>query len=408
MHRFVLFVAGLALLAGVAATMSGGGTQVEARWVITDLGTLGGEESWAAAINERGQIIGNRLMVPYQVRPFLWQNGKMRDLGTLGGEETRAAAINERGQIVGVSATKAKDAEGFQIDHAFLWENGKMRDLGTLLGEGHGYAIDINDRGQIIGGYDTKSGAFLLQNGRVRDLGTLGGKYSEAVAINDRGQVIGQSDTKAKDADGYQISHAFLWENGKMRDLGTPRGEGSVAVAINERGQIIGNRYTKSGSRAFLWQNGRMRNLPGRGSWAAAINEHVQIIGSAWRGAFLWQNGKIQYLVSPGSNTEATAINEHGQVIGYRWSKLCSNGAAGWTEEPIPHPFVWANGKMTALPTLGGGTGSTGPPYENGGFPDDVMNDHGQIVGWSATGQGDDDCHLEPAHAVLWTLRRGT
>ena len=45
MRRFALLVAGLALLAGVAATVSGGGTQAESRWVITDLGTLGGKES---------------------------------------------------------------------------------------------------------------------------------------------------------------------------------------------------------------------------------------------------------------------------------------------------------------------------------------------------------------------------
>ena len=45
MRRFGLLVAGLALLAGVAATVSGGATQAKARWVITDLGTLGGRRA---------------------------------------------------------------------------------------------------------------------------------------------------------------------------------------------------------------------------------------------------------------------------------------------------------------------------------------------------------------------------
>lgn len=38
---------------------------------------------------------------------------------------------------------------------AFLWERGKMTDLNTLIPRGSGWklteAIDINDRGQIVG-----------------------------------------------------------------------------------------------------------------------------------------------------------------------------------------------------------------------------------------------------------------
>ena len=52
------------------------------------------------------------------------------DLGTLGGTSSVAAAVNARGQVVGDSAT-AGDVEG----HAFSWtEAGGMIDLGTLGG----------------------------------------------------------------------------------------------------------------------------------------------------------------------------------------------------------------------------------------------------------------------------------
>ena len=55
------------------------------------------------------------------VNAFLWEKGRMRGLKMLGGPESWATAINERGQIVGGSDTKTKDAEGELIWHAVLW-----------------------------------------------------------------------------------------------------------------------------------------------------------------------------------------------------------------------------------------------------------------------------------------------
>ena len=58
----------------------------------------------------------------------------IRDLGTLGGPDSEAAAINERGEIVGKAATQARDARGDAVVHGFLWRGGMLRDLGTLGG----------------------------------------------------------------------------------------------------------------------------------------------------------------------------------------------------------------------------------------------------------------------------------
>jgi probable HAF family extracellular repeat protein len=90
---------------------------------------------------------------------FVWQNGKMRDLGTFGGRQSQASAINERGQIVGAANTTKKDENGNQIWHAFLWERGRLIDLGVLPGRNESGAGSINERGQIIGSSETKSGA---------------------------------------------------------------------------------------------------------------------------------------------------------------------------------------------------------------------------------------------------------
>src|ERR1700693_5850001 len=59
------------------------------------------------------------------------QRWVVTDLGTLGGYYAGATAINNRGQVVGYAATMSKDRTGRYISHAFLWENGRMRDLGV-------------------------------------------------------------------------------------------------------------------------------------------------------------------------------------------------------------------------------------------------------------------------------------
>ena len=82
----------------------------------------------------------------------------MRDLGTLGGVNSRAVAINERGQILGTRDTGSVDEDDRSISHAFVWEKGKMRDLGTLGGL-NSYADAISERGQIVGSSEPGDGA---------------------------------------------------------------------------------------------------------------------------------------------------------------------------------------------------------------------------------------------------------
>jgi probable HAF family extracellular repeat protein len=71
----------------------------------------------------------------------------MVDLGTLGGTQSTASAVNGTGQVVGWSTT-AGDA----VTHAFSWTAASgMVVLPELAVGGSGAAGDVNNHGQVVG-----------------------------------------------------------------------------------------------------------------------------------------------------------------------------------------------------------------------------------------------------------------
>jgi probable HAF family extracellular repeat protein len=264
-----------------------------------DLGTLVGDaDSLGLGMNVKGWVVGyssHAIPGPIPIffsRPFLWTptNG-MVDLGTFGGRQGRAYAVNVSGWVVGGS-----DIDLFSgRQHAFLWTQADgMVDLGTLGGDLSSVAIGVNDNGLIVGNSGTLCDriepcdpanavphAFMWtpSSGMV-PLGTFGGVKSRVRALSANGHVVGDSQNSAGKY------HAFVWtpENG-MVDLGTLGGNESSAVAVNASGHVVGWSDLADGSRhAFWWtQAGGMVDLGtlGFNSSAAAINDRCQIVGSS-------------------------------------------------------------------------------------------------------------------------------
>lgn len=162
---------------------------------MSDLGTLGGTESYAYGINDAGVVVGWATTADTKGHAFRYSGGVMTDLGTLGGWSSLAMAINSAGDIVG--AAQPANSKRFR---PFLYRDEVMTDLGTL-GGGNGYATALNNVGQIVGYEEnlsyTDSRAFLYNGGVLQDLNDLlpansGWVLQKALGINDRGQIVGQ------------------------------------------------------------------------------------------------------------------------------------------------------------------------------------------------------------------------
>jgi len=115
-----------------------------------DLGTLGGGQSGARAINDSGVVVGYSFATDERYHAFHY-DGTMHDIGSLG-DPSIANSVNNSGVVVGESFT----SNDFETVQAFLYD-GEMHDLGTPQGFFQSSAWAINDSGWIIGRATTAS-----------------------------------------------------------------------------------------------------------------------------------------------------------------------------------------------------------------------------------------------------------
>lgn len=308
------FVNNRGLVSGLSVAADG--TQRAVIWYhrdIADISTpgLGGPNSGAFGVNERGQVDGqaeNSTLDPnnenfcdyftgLECRPFIWQNGAMYALPLLGGNNGTVANINNRGQVAGVAENGVVDPQcptsmavngtGPQVldFKPVIWGPNKshVRELRLLPGDSVGMALWVNDEGEAVGMSGSCANTVLppfaigphavlwKKDGSVHDLGNLGGTANLSVlgasnvafAINNRSQVTGVSVLP----DGVNF-HAFLWSSSTgMQDLGTLPGDNlSAGLGMNNLGDVAGASIAgpdplSGAPKAVIWHNGIITDL---------------------------------------------------------------------------------------------------------------------------------------------------
>jgi probable HAF family extracellular repeat protein len=256
----------------------------------------------------------------------------------------------------------------------------------------------VTDNGIVVGSAETPAlnpfpqecnachatDAFQWRDGAMTDLGNLGGYNAGLFELNRSGIGVGFSETGAIDpASHLPQVHAVTSDHGRLTDLGTLGGGNSWASAIDDRGDVSGfaqntvpdpydaflaPAYPANGAtqwHATLWRHGRIEDLGtlgGPDSVGGLINEHGEVAGSSFTGAhvndttgmptfdpFVWRNGRMHDLGSLGGTLGFAAwLNDAGELAG------TSNLAGDHTS----HPFLWNGRRMIDLGTLGGDNGS--------------------------------------------------
>src|SRR5215467_10490090 len=258
---------------------------------------------------------------------------------------------------------------------------------------------------------------------KLIDIGTLGGPRSYINPPNDLGSsnqvnassvAVGGADLPIPRSgpcfgpdtpEPFVVIHAAQWKNGVVTDLGSLGGVDhcSAAISINNQGLIAGDSENdiidpilgSYESRAVIWEHGQIHDLGtfgGNIGLATGVNDRGQVVGltststpdpfsilyfqlggvttGTQTQAFLWQNGHMRNLGTLGGpDAAAFNVNNRGQVAGMSYTNDIPNASTGF---PTLHPFLWENSRMIDLGTLGGTAG---------GLID--LNNRGQVLGVS-------------------------
>ena len=371
------------------------------KYVVTDLGTLGGTFSNSYGVNLRDHVGGGSTLPDGTMQAFLWSAAAgMQPLGTLHGGSNSSGSGPNAYDVVGlISDSSIEDPyhENFcgfgtsTICVAGFWERGKLAELPGLV-----------------------------------PLSNYGGSNSQITQVNSRGQMAGFAENGVLDptcqtaSAGLQFDfEAVLWNrDGHIRLLQPlPSDEVGFALSLNEAGHVVGGSGLCSDTPLFplalsphavLWErNGRPFPIPGLGgtqsNTATSINDFDEVLGvSSLPGdttmhAYLWSRHMDRSRdlgTVPGDQSSLPgamgALNNRAEAVG---ASCASPHPVNDLFTGVCRAFLWQDDAMMDLNSLVAAGGNQSNLHMFLGFG---INDRGAITGWAFTPEGD-------VHAFLAT-----
>jgi uncharacterized membrane protein len=257
-------------------------------------------EAFASDINDNRQVVGlNGYYSGSQALGFFWENGEASYIEYPGTNFTFAGGLNNRGMIVGEYRTGDPPFGPIQ-NHGFLLIGDQYTTLALPMN--NSYAMDINNRGDLIGHYcDDSAGSVPGCQARVdraatgvpgdvfhsyllgrRGLVTInypGALHTWVSSINNRGDVIG-----AYSPDGVVQRGFVRGRRGRFYEIDVPDAIQTNPWGINTSGEIVGAYFDAAGGIHGFYRN---------------------------------RKGEFSTLDFPGANgTSITGINDRGDLVG--------------------------------------------------------------------------------------------
>jgi probable HAF family extracellular repeat protein len=216
----------------------------------------------------------------------------------------------------------------------------------------------------------------------ARELSTLGGNLGNAAGINNKGWVVGDANLT-----GNANEHATVWRDGMITDLGTLGGPNSsigfIGAKPNDKGLIVGN--AQSATPDPLGEGWGL-NFGCTASGLPCDGSQYLFLG------FIWDDGVITPLPTLGGNNAAALgrANQRGQVAGTAETATPDTSCVP-PQKLDWKPVVWeASGEIRELELF---------PGDSVGAAS-AINDRGQVVGGSGMCQSPGTAAL--VHPVLW------
>jgi probable HAF family extracellular repeat protein len=317
-----------------------------------------------------------------------------------------------------VGPANAQSIQDGAVNHYKLYEVEAFGSPLTIfyeydLASGYFSPYPMNRQGDLAGIYLNKTNnaaSFVWSNGKAVRLPSLhhaddGGGGSNALGIDNSGLVIGISNDGTVSPFNHQLyNHAVIWQNEKIQRLPDLGGHDSNTNSVNNSGLIVGYAYNTTSDpysyygtqfHATSWQRGKLSDLGtlgGTDSEAWLVNDGGQIIGISFlntlpeppfnqpqNDAFLWSDGTMTDLGTlGGAFSTPTSINSKGQV-----SVISLDATNTYFQS-----YVWSNGAKTVLNSVGGN------------YLEALrLNDAGTSIGWNSDSTDAD------ALATVWSAQ---